>query len=373
MDGHAVVTMQVEQRVRAADPRGRDRAAAPADRPPGHDDRDRPGHERRRAGRRGRDDPARPDRAERQPDQILASLDGDTRAYLQLLLPGGAEGLGGRGKQLSADAPPVRAARARPRQDRQRARRAAPQHLPRRSPASRARRRARRAPTPARRVRHLPERGARRVRRTRRRRSARRCRSCPARCAETRARAGESARSSRTSLGPGADALIPAAQALAPALRSARPFFAETDRPDPRPDPPVHRAVQRPVRHLKQAAKPLAQTTAGAEPVLPELNKLVQRARLQPARRRRGLPLLALLAQPQHERMFLTPGRPRAAAARRDPADLPDGAHRRELRLQPPVHPHPAADHQRHPRDDHLPAGRHDPAPDPRRAADLRP
>ena len=46
-----------------------------------------------------------------QPDQILASLDGDTRDYLQLLIQGGAEGLGGRGKQLSADAAPVRAAR----------------------------------------------------------------------------------------------------------------------------------------------------------------------------------------------------------------------------------------------------------------------
>jgi phospholipid/cholesterol/gamma-HCH transport system substrate-binding protein len=37
-----------------------------------------------------------------QPDQILASLDGDTREYLQLLVAGAGEGLGGRGKQLSA-------------------------------------------------------------------------------------------------------------------------------------------------------------------------------------------------------------------------------------------------------------------------------
>ena len=36
------------------------------------------------------------------PDQILASLDGDTRDYLQLLLQAGGEGLGGRGKELSA-------------------------------------------------------------------------------------------------------------------------------------------------------------------------------------------------------------------------------------------------------------------------------
>ena len=37
-----------------------------------------------------------------QPDQILASLDGDTRNYLKLLLQGGGEGLGGRGEELSA-------------------------------------------------------------------------------------------------------------------------------------------------------------------------------------------------------------------------------------------------------------------------------
>ena len=37
-----------------------------------------------------------------QPDQILASLDGDTRNYLKLLIQGGAEGLGGRGEEFSA-------------------------------------------------------------------------------------------------------------------------------------------------------------------------------------------------------------------------------------------------------------------------------
>jgi phospholipid/cholesterol/gamma-HCH transport system substrate-binding protein len=37
-----------------------------------------------------------------QPDQILASLDADTREYLVLLLEGGAEGLGGNGEELSA-------------------------------------------------------------------------------------------------------------------------------------------------------------------------------------------------------------------------------------------------------------------------------
>ena len=36
------------------------------------------------------------------PDEVLATLDADTREYLTLLLAGGAEGLGGQGRQLSA-------------------------------------------------------------------------------------------------------------------------------------------------------------------------------------------------------------------------------------------------------------------------------
>jgi phospholipid/cholesterol/gamma-HCH transport system substrate-binding protein len=35
-------------------------------------------------------------------DEVLSSLDGDTRSYIQLLLGGAGEGLGGQGKQLSA-------------------------------------------------------------------------------------------------------------------------------------------------------------------------------------------------------------------------------------------------------------------------------
>jgi len=37
-----------------------------------------------------------------QPDALLASLDGDTRNYLKLLVQGGAEGLGGNGEEFSA-------------------------------------------------------------------------------------------------------------------------------------------------------------------------------------------------------------------------------------------------------------------------------
>ena len=64
------------------------------------------------------------------PDQILAALDGDTRDYLQLLLQAGGEGLGGRGKELSAGPAALRAARARPRRHQRAARSAAREHRP---------------------------------------------------------------------------------------------------------------------------------------------------------------------------------------------------------------------------------------------------
>jgi phospholipid/cholesterol/gamma-HCH transport system substrate-binding protein len=46
--------------------------------------------------------PASASAANVMPDQILASLDGDTRNYLKLLLQGAGDGLGGRGEELSA-------------------------------------------------------------------------------------------------------------------------------------------------------------------------------------------------------------------------------------------------------------------------------
>ena len=48
-------------------------------------------------------------------DEILASLDADTRDYLRLLVNAGGEGLRGQGPALSATLPALRAHRARPR------------------------------------------------------------------------------------------------------------------------------------------------------------------------------------------------------------------------------------------------------------------
>ncbi len=56
-------------------------------------------------------------------DQILASLDGDTRAYLRLLLAGGAEALEGQEQRALRLGPaPARADDPRPREDQRRAR-----------------------------------------------------------------------------------------------------------------------------------------------------------------------------------------------------------------------------------------------------------
>ena len=65
-----------------------------------------------------------------QPDQILSALDADTREYLALLLEGGGKGLGGNGKQFSADPEALESVHPRPRPDRDGARGAPPQHPP---------------------------------------------------------------------------------------------------------------------------------------------------------------------------------------------------------------------------------------------------
>jgi phospholipid/cholesterol/gamma-HCH transport system substrate-binding protein len=207
-----------------------------------------------------------------QPDQILASLDGDTRAYLQLLIQGGAEGLGGRGKQLSAG-------------------------LRRFEPLGR----------------YLAEIGNALVERRKniaqvitsfrelsdelgradvrlsdwvssqnsvlgafadQEASLRETlRELPSALAETR-RALTSGDELAKVLGPASEALIPAAQAFAPAQRSAQDFFAATTAPIRDQIRPFAREAQKPVKHLKQASQPLADTTSGLNRSFSELNLL---------------------------------------------------------------------------------------------------
>jgi phospholipid/cholesterol/gamma-HCH transport system substrate-binding protein len=207
-----------------------------------------------------------------QPDQILASLDGDTRAYLRLLIEGGAEGLGGRGKQLSAG-------------------------LRRFEPLARylatigdslveRRRNIARVITSFRALGDELGKADTRlsdwvssqnsaigafanqeaaIRET--------LRELPSTLAATR----ETLASGETfanELGPASEALIPAAQAFAPAQESAQRLFTQTYGPIRDQIRPFVRQVQKPVRHLKQASAPLAKTTKGLAGSFSDLNRL---------------------------------------------------------------------------------------------------
>jgi phospholipid/cholesterol/gamma-HCH transport system substrate-binding protein len=207
-----------------------------------------------------------------QPDQILATLDGDTRSYLQLLLQGAGRGLGGHGQQLSSvlrrfqplahDLKRIGSALAERRQnianaitefklvsqalgsndtrltefvdasnsalgsfaDQEAAIRAALQEL-------------------------------------------------PSTLRETQSALASGDTFAKV-VGPASRDLIPAAEALGPALRATRPFFERTLAPIQDEIRPFSRAAQTPIRHLAQAAPPLAQSTTGLTGSFTELNML---------------------------------------------------------------------------------------------------
>ncbi len=75
-------------------------------------------------------------------------------------------------------------------------------------------------------------------------------------------------------LGPASRALIPSAQALAPALRETRPFFRRTTAPIHNEIRPFAVAVQQPLRHVKQAAEPLSAASTGLDKSFANLNLL---------------------------------------------------------------------------------------------------
>jgi phospholipid/cholesterol/gamma-HCH transport system substrate-binding protein len=207
-----------------------------------------------------------------QPDEFLASLDGDTRDYLQLLIQGGAEGLGGRGKQLSAGL-----------------RQFEPlgKYLAEIGNALSARRH-----NIAQTITSLKELGDELARTDVRlsewvtaqsealgdfaaQEAALRetLQEAPSTLTATQ-RALASGEEFANVLGPTSEALIPAAQAFAPAQEAAQDFFNATEEPIRTQIRPFARSVQKPVKHLSQASKPLAKTTQGLEQSFTELNRL---------------------------------------------------------------------------------------------------
>jgi phospholipid/cholesterol/gamma-HCH transport system substrate-binding protein len=204
------------------------------------------------------------------PDQFLATLDADTRDYLRLLLSGGGEGLGGRGKQLSAglrrleptarDIARITTALAARRQNISRVIhnfRLLSETLGSRDTQLAEFIDSSNAVLGAFANQEASIRAA--------------LRELPGTLRETR---GALASTNRLALvsKPALARLRPSARALAPALRQSRPFFRETRGPIKNQIRPFTRTIKKPVKHLNQASGPLKQTTSGLNTTFTNLN-----------------------------------------------------------------------------------------------------
>jgi phospholipid/cholesterol/gamma-HCH transport system substrate-binding protein len=206
-----------------------------------------------------------------QPDQIFASLDGDTRSFLQLLLQAASEGLDDRGRKLAAglkrfepfarDLARINGALEKRRQN--------------------IRRSITNFGLLSRELGHRDTRLAEFVTSSndalgafaRQEASLRGLlQELPGALSETR-RALESGDRFAKVLGPGSRRMIPAAQALGPALEQVRPLFRNTVGPIRNQIRPFARDVQRPLRQVKLLAKPLAKTSTGLARSFEELNR----------------------------------------------------------------------------------------------------
>lgn len=207
------------------------------------------------------------------PDQILASLDGDTQSYLQLLLQGASQGIYGHSRELSAglrrfdptvhSIARINGALAKRRQNLRRV----ITNLGKLSTEL-----GRRDTMLAQFVRSsntvlgsfAKEQNA--IRAT--------LQEFPPTLRTTQS-ALSSADQLALVLGPASRKLIPSAQALAPALRQVRPLFRETTEPIQNQIRPFARKVQTPLKHIKQASGPLATTTTALSKGFKDLNLLL--------------------------------------------------------------------------------------------------
>lgn len=207
------------------------------------------------------------------PDQILASLDGDTQSYLQLLLQGASQGLYGNSEKLSAGLrrfePTVR--------DIARINRA----------LAKRRQNLRRVITNfgklSTELGHRDTQLAQFVRSSNtvlgsfaKEQNAIRStlQEFPPTLQQTQ-RTLTSANQFAMVLGPASRKLIPSARALAPALREVRPLFRDTKGPIENQIRPFARKVQTPLKHIKQLSQPLGTTTKSLAKGFNELNLLL--------------------------------------------------------------------------------------------------
>ena len=196
-----------------------------------------------------------------QPDQIFASLDGDTRSFLQLLLQAASEGLDHRGRKLGAglkrfepfarDLARINGALEKRRQNIRRS--ITNFGLLSRELGNRDTRLAEFVTSSndalgafARQEASLRD----------------LLQELPGALNETHRALVSGDRFAKV-LGPGSRRIIPAAQALGPALRQVRPLFRNTVDPIRDQIRPFARDVQTPLRQVKRLAKPLAKTSTG--------------------------------------------------------------------------------------------------------------
>jgi phospholipid/cholesterol/gamma-HCH transport system substrate-binding protein len=216
-----------------------------------------------------------------QSDQVLASLDGDTRAYLQLLLEGGGRGLGGNGEELAAVLkrfePTARdLAKINGKLSQRRNNIARSINSFRRLSAELGSKDTQlgefvdssNAVMESFANQEASLRGT--------------LQELPSALAATRG-ALESGDRLALELGPASEALIPSAEALGPALRETRPFFRDTVAPIRDQIRPFTRQVQTPVRHLTQAAVALNDATPAIDRSFTELNSLFNSLAFNPS------------------------------------------------------------------------------------------
>ncbi len=204
------------------------------------------------------------------PDQILATLDADTRDYLRLLLSGGGEGLKGGGKELSAglrrleptarDIAKISTALVVRRQNIARVIhnfRLLSETLGSRDTQLAEFIDSSNAVIGAFANQEASIRAA--------------LRELPGTLRETRAALASTDKLALVSK-PALARLRPSARALAPALREVRPFFRKTRGPIKNQIRPFTKKVKKPVKHLNQASGPLKQTTLGLRDTFTNLN-----------------------------------------------------------------------------------------------------
>jgi phospholipid/cholesterol/gamma-HCH transport system substrate-binding protein len=205
-----------------------------------------------------------------QPDEVLATLDGDTQAYLRLLLEGGAQGFGDHGRELSAGlrrlepfARDVARINRLLAQRRQNIRRSIHNfRLVAEELGDNDEQLAEWVDSSSAALQGFANQEAA-IRET--------LREAPSALRETQRALRSSNRFSLAST-PALRKLTPAARTLGPALEETRPFFDQTTGPIRNQIRPFTRAVQEPFRHVEQAAGPLDQASKSLESGLTELN-----------------------------------------------------------------------------------------------------